>query len=96
MFTRIVIPLDGPGLAAVTLARVIPTMPPEFIAMPDGTPLPHHAALLDPLREGAYDLVVMTTHDRAGIRRWAVGSVAERLVEASHTPVLLHSSDATR
>jgi len=39
--------------------------------------------------------VVMSTHGRTGISRWVMGSVAERLVEASHTPVfILRAGDA--
>lgn len=45
--------------------------------------------LLDLLADGRYDLVVMSSHGRTGVKRWVLGSVAERLVEASHTPVLI-------
>ncbi len=45
--------------------------------------------LLALLADGRYDLVVMSSHGRKGITRWVLGSVAERLVEASHTPVLI-------
>jgi nucleotide-binding universal stress UspA family protein len=45
--------------------------------------------LLDLLAEHTFDLVVMSSHGRTGIRRWVLGSVAERLVETSHTPVLI-------
>lgn len=45
--------------------------------------------LLDLLADGQYDLVVMSSHGRTGVKRWVLGSVAERLVEASHTPVLI-------
>lgn len=33
------------------------------------------------------DLIVMGTHGRTGIKRWAIGSVAERIVRASRVPV---------
>ncbi len=46
-------------------------------------------ALLDLLRAEAYHLIIMTTHGRTGITRWTMGSVAERLVEGSHIPILL-------
>lgn len=46
-------------------------------------------ALLEMVDTKEYDLVVMSTHGRTGVKRWVLGSVAERLVEASHTPVLL-------
>lgn len=44
-------------------------------------------ALLDALRHD--DLVVMTTHGWGGIRRWLLGSVADKLVRAAVAPVLL-------
>lgn len=45
--------------------------------------------LLDLLDKGTFDLVVMSSHGRTGVKRWVLGSVAERLIESSHTPVLL-------
>jgi nucleotide-binding universal stress UspA family protein len=53
------------------------------------------AALLSLLQKESYDLVVMTTHGCAGNTRWAPGSVAERLVGASHTPILMPRSITT-
>jgi len=44
-------------------------------------------ALLDLLQPG--DLVVMTTHGRTGVRRWLLGSVADKLVRAAPGPVLI-------
>lgn len=35
------------------------------------------------------DLVVMATHGRSGIRRWALGSVADKVLHATVTPLLL-------
>lgn len=52
----------------------------------DGSPVDR---LLNLLNEQPRDLVVMSTHGRTGISRWVMGSVAERLVEASHTPVFI-------
>lgn len=37
------------------------------------------------------DLIAMTTHGRSGISRWALGSVAERILHGSEVPVLLVS-----
>jgi len=48
---------------------------------------PLTAALLDAIRPG--DLVVLTTHGRGGIRRWLLGSTAEKLVRLASAPVLL-------
>lgn len=35
------------------------------------------------------DLIVMTTHGESGARRWALGSVADKVVRASNHPVFL-------
>jgi nucleotide-binding universal stress UspA family protein len=40
------------------------------------------------------DLIVMTTHGRTGLARWALGSVAERVARAAVIPVLLIPSNA--
>jgi nucleotide-binding universal stress UspA family protein len=39
-------------------------------------------------REEDCDLIVMGTHGRAGVDRWILGSVAERVVRKSTVPVL--------
>ncbi len=35
------------------------------------------------------DLVVMSTHGRSGLSRWAFGSVADRVLRAGKTPLLM-------
>jgi nucleotide-binding universal stress UspA family protein len=35
------------------------------------------------------DLIAMCTHGRTGLARWALGSVADRVLRAANTPVLL-------
>lgn len=45
--------------------------------------------LVDLLSALQIGLVVMTTHGRSGMARFALGSVADHLVRSSHTPVLL-------
>jgi len=35
------------------------------------------------------DLIVMSTHGRGGLARWALGSVADKVMRHSHCPVLL-------
>jgi nucleotide-binding universal stress UspA family protein len=61
------------------------------IVVHDGEPASRLLSLMD---EDRYDLVVAATHGRTGIGRWVMGSVAERLIESSHTPVLLVRSTA--
>jgi nucleotide-binding universal stress UspA family protein len=35
------------------------------------------------------DLIAMCTHGRTGLARWALGSVADRVLRAANTPILL-------
>jgi nucleotide-binding universal stress UspA family protein len=46
-------------------------------------------ALLNLTRQGAYDVLVMTTRDRRDPVRWVLGSVADYLVQRAALPVLL-------
>jgi nucleotide-binding universal stress UspA family protein len=39
-------------------------------------------------KEG-FDLIIMATHGRGGISRWAFGSVADRVMRSVNTPVLM-------
>ena len=47
------------------------------------------AAIIDHLEKTKADLVVAATHGRTGVRRLALGSVAERLVREAHCSVLI-------
>jgi nucleotide-binding universal stress UspA family protein len=40
-------------------------------------------------REDGFDLVVVGTHGRTGIRHFMLGSVAEKVVREAHSPVLV-------
>lgn len=35
------------------------------------------------------DMIIMPSHGRTGIKRWLIGSVAERVVRLAHCPVLV-------
>ncbi|MCB0216352.1 MAG: universal stress protein, partial [Chloroflexi bacterium] len=35
------------------------------------------------------DMIALSTHGRGGLRRWAFGSVADRLVRQADTPVFV-------
>ncbi len=35
------------------------------------------------------DLIIMATHDRSGFSRWALGSVAEKVIRSSNVSVLI-------
>jgi nucleotide-binding universal stress UspA family protein len=55
----------------------------------EGSPADELLASTDP-----QDLVVMTTHGRGGVRRWLLGSVADKLVRHGRAPVLLARAGA--
>jgi nucleotide-binding universal stress UspA family protein len=64
--------------------------------LPSGVAGEHHIirhdprlAILDHLAETGADLVVMSTHGRSGLARFALGSVAETVLRGSTRPVLL-------
>lgn len=38
---------------------------------------------------GGCDVIVMATHGRSGLQRWAIGSVAERVLNATKLPILI-------
>lgn len=39
--------------------------------------------------ESGADLIAMTTHGHSGVSRWVLGSVAEKVLRAAHTPLLV-------
>ncbi len=47
------------------------------------------AVLLDYVREAEIDTVVMTSHGGSGLTRWALGTVADRVMRGGTVPVLL-------
>ncbi|MFO7890945.1 MAG: universal stress protein [bacterium] len=50
-------------------------------------------AILDHSINGDYDLIVMGTHGRTGIKRWMAGSVTEKVVHHSPLPVVTVHKD---
>jgi nucleotide-binding universal stress UspA family protein len=54
------------------------------------------SALLEELRRGAHDLVIVGTHGRTGLSRALLGSVTEKLVRLSPVPVLSVPDEAAR
>ncbi len=45
--------------------------------------------IIDYSKKHQVDLIIMSSHGRSGITRWALGSVADRVVRHSTIPVLL-------
>lgn len=54
--------------------------------------LPAHA-ILEKIRASSVDLVVMCSHGRSGLMRWATGSVAQKVARQSTAPVLVVRAD---
>jgi len=52
-------------------------------------------AVLDDARAAGIDVVVLTTHGRGGLTRWALGSVADRIAHGDAPAVLLVRAEAT-
>ena len=46
-------------------------------------------SLLDYIKANDFNLVVIATHGRSGLSRWVRGSVADKILSASHIPVLM-------
>jgi len=46
--------------------------------------------------KNATDLIIMSTHGRSGITRWAMGSVADKVIRHSVVPVLIVASTGCR
>jgi nucleotide-binding universal stress UspA family protein len=55
-------------------------------ALAEGKPA---EAILDYAVTHAVDLIVMASHGRSGLSRWAFGSVAEKVLRQSPVPVLI-------
>jgi len=45
--------------------------------------------ICDYARKQKFDLIAMATHGRSGLSRWALGSVADKVVHCSQIPVML-------
>ena len=47
-------------------------------------------------REKGVNLIAMSTHGRGMVGRWALGSVADKVIQISHIPVLLYRSSGEK
>jgi nucleotide-binding universal stress UspA family protein len=50
---------------------------------------PAAEVLVDEAEQQGVDLIVMATHGYSGVKRWALGSVADKVLHATTTPLLL-------
>ena len=49
---------------------------------------PAGAKILQIIERGSFDLVIVGTHGRGGVKHWMLGGVAERLMRTSPAPVI--------
>ena len=52
--------------------------------------------ILDYAKKENIDLIIMSTHGRAGVAKWALGSVADRVIRHSPVPLFLVVPKACR
>ena len=52
--------------------------------------------ILQYAKDAGMDLIIMSTHGRTGIAKWALGGVADRVVRSSTAPLLLVAPKACR
>lgn len=55
------------------------------IATDEGNPAEQ---ILEYAKQKGVDLIIMSTHGRSGVARWAMGSVADKVIRHSTVPVL--------
>ena len=53
------------------------------------------SSLVEYATDEGCDVIIICSHGRSGVLRWALGSVADRIVRASIIPVLLIRANAT-
>jgi nucleotide-binding universal stress UspA family protein len=83
-------PAPGHAQALQLLHRVTERWHPHEIAMlPVITSGEPAQAIVDIAAHEHVDLIVMATHGYSGVKRWALGSVADKVLHATATPLLL-------
>jgi nucleotide-binding universal stress UspA family protein len=85
--------------AEIILLRVVPfSWPSEFTHVREmGDKMDKEASdylfsIESKLGEKGVNLIAMSTHGRGVVKKWAMGSVADRVSKISHIPVLLYRS----
>ena len=72
------------------LERIADSLREEGIEVSTGTQIGSVAeCIVDFAEENKVDLIAMCTHGRTGLARWALGSVADRVLRSGRVPILL-------
>jgi nucleotide-binding universal stress UspA family protein len=79
------------------LAKLAETLKSEGVAIRTAT-ISGKAAdeIVDYASKNKVDLIIMSTHGSSGVVRWALGSVADRVLRHSSVPVLVAAPQACR
>jgi len=59
---------------------------PAHGAVPDGNPAD---AIIDYANKNGFNMIVMSTHGRTGLGRWALGSIADKVVKSAECSIFL-------
>lgn len=79
------------------IAKMVSKLKREGIAVQAATPYGRaDEEILKYSEKNGVDLIIMSTHGRSGISRWAFGSVSDRVVRHSMAPVLIVSPAGCR
>ncbi len=76
--------------SARLLARARQEIPPSIQVEERALRGPPASALVDEAKQGGYDLVVVGSHGRTGMKRFLLGSVASQVVNHAPVDVLVH------
>jgi nucleotide-binding universal stress UspA family protein len=69
---------EHPGVMVTTAATLTSDVAETIINVAEGAP--------------RYDFIAMATHGRGGLQRWALGSITERVLHATHLPLIIARS----
>ena len=92
------------GQAAETIKRQAREVQKKTGIQPGGKPVEVRGELADGyaadeilryIDENNIDLILMATHGRSGLKRWGMGSVADKILRASKVPVWLIRAEVT-
>lgn len=76
--------------AQAYLDRVAGHLKKQGVQVSTATPIgPVAESIIDHAEANHIDLIAMCTHGRTGLARWALGSVADRILRAGGIPILL-------
>jgi nucleotide-binding universal stress UspA family protein len=82
-----------PQKAQAYLARAADSLkkvgiPVQTVVIPAKTGVGAAEGILDYAENNEVDLIIMSTHGRSGVSRWAMGSVADKVVRHAKVPVM--------